>query len=243
VQRLLEIETYRTLALLALPHAREAAPVLGRAERGLAEVADALAHDGAPGDQAADREAERALLDRLARLAAEVERLSARTSYRFDAAAAYAALVAKRVDELREERLGGLRCYGEFMDRQLRPAMRTCEAVAARQERLSRRLARACQLLRARVEMTLREQNRDLLHSMDRRANLQLRLQETVEGLSVFAISYYAVSLIGHMTGALARAGGQAWPGWLTEAGAGLGVPVMLGVVWLGMRRMHHRLR
>jgi uncharacterized membrane-anchored protein len=242
VQRLLEIETYRTMALLGLPHAREAVPVLGRVERGLAEVSDTLAHGPASGDDA-DRAAERALLDRLAGLAAEAERLSARTSYRFDAAAAYAALVARRVGELREERLDGLRSYGEFMERQLQPAIRTCEAVSARQERLSRRLARACQLLRARVEMTLQEQNRDLLHSLDRRANLQLRLQETVEGLSVFAISYYAVSLIGHMAGPLTLMGGQAWPRWLTEVGAAVSVPIVLGLVWLAMRRMRHRLR
>ena len=137
----------------------------------------------------------------------------------------------------------GLRSYGEFMERQLLPAVRTCETVAARQEALSRRLTRACHLLRARVEMTLQEQNRDLLRSMDRRANLQLRLQETVEGLSVVAISYYAFSLIGYMTGAVARVSGQAWPGWLTEVGAAVGVPIVVGVAWLAMHRIRHRLR
>jgi uncharacterized membrane-anchored protein len=242
VQRLLEIETYRTMALLGLPHAREAVPLLGWVERGLAEISEALAHDPPSGDDA-DRATERALLDRLAGLSAEAERLSAQTTYRFDAAAAYAALVARRVGELHEERLDGLRSYGEFMERQLQPAIHTCEAVSARQDRLSRRLARVCQLLRARVEMTLQEQNHDLLHSLDRRANLQLRLQETVEGLSVFAISYYAVSLIGHMSGPLTLMSGQAWPKWLTEVGAAVSVPIVLGFVWLAMRRMRHRLR
>jgi uncharacterized membrane-anchored protein len=240
VQRLLEIETYRTLALLGLPHAREAAPLLGEVERGLGEVTTALACGNAPEDTSIDHEQERGLLNRLAGLSAEVERLSARTSYRFGAASAYAALVTRRIRELREERLSGLQTYGEFMERQLQPAIRTCESVAARQEALARRLTRACQLLRARVELTLQEQNRDLLHSMDQRANLQLRLQETVEGLSVVAISYYVISLIGHMIDPLAGASGRPWLG---EVGAGVAVPVVVGVVWLGIRRMRLRLR
>ncbi|MGB1035286.1 MAG: DUF3422 family protein, partial [Primorskyibacter sp.] len=64
-------------------------------------------------------------------------------------------------------------------------------------------------------------------------ADMQLRLQETVEGLSVVAISYYAVSLAGYL---------------LYPLGAGLGLskgalmalvalPVM-GMVWWMVRRI-----
>ena len=125
------------------------------------------------------------------------------------------------------------------MERQLKPAIRTCQSVGARQEVLARRLARACQLLRARIEVTLQEQNRDLLHSMDQRAHLQLRLQETVEGLSVVAISYYAIELIGYVIDALAGASGRPWLG---EVGAGVAVPIVVAIVWIGIRRIRHRL-
>lgn len=234
VQRLLEIETYRTMALLGLPQAREATPLLADVERELAGITAALAPPPGSGRAAPDHGAERGLLDRLASLAAEVERLSAQTSYRFGATGAYAALVGRRIAELREERLSGLQTLAEFMERRLQPALRTCEAVATRQESLSRRLTRTAQLLRTRIEMTLQEQNRDLLRSMNRRARLQLRLQETVEGLSVVAISYYAVALIGHVVEALA---GDGRP-WLVRTVPGIAVPVVLGVVWVGMRRM-----
>ena len=239
VQRLLEIETYRTMALLGLPHAREAAPLLAEAEHRLGEITTALASNS-PAAGGINGKTDRALLDRLAGVSAQVERLSSQTSYRFSAASAYAALVSRRIRELREERLSGLQTYGEFMERQLQPAIRTCESVAARQDMLARRLARACQLLRARIEVTLQEQNRGLLQSMDQRAHVQLRLQETVEGLSVVAISYYAIALIGHVIDALAGASGRPWLG---EVGAGVAVPIVVAIVWIGIRRIRHRLR
>jgi uncharacterized membrane-anchored protein len=76
--------------------------------------------------------------------------------------------------------------------------MNTCSAVAARQEALSDRVSRATQFLATRVDLTRERQNQALLASMDRRASLQLRLQETVEGLSVAAVTYYVVGLIGY---------------------------------------------
>jgi uncharacterized membrane-anchored protein len=233
------------MALLALPQAREAAPQLRELELGLGEVTAALAQGNAESEEI-DRDKERAVLDRLAGLSAEVERLSSQTSYRFGAASAYAALVTRRISELREERLSpaqtygeaGLQTYGEFMERQLLPAIRTCESVAERQEALAWKIMRACHLLRARIEVTLQEQNVELLHSMDQRADQQLRLQETVEGLSVIAISYYAISLIGHVIDALAGVSGRAWLG---EIGAGLAVPLVLGIAWVWLRRMRRR--
>src|SRR3546814_8262212 len=84
------------------------------------------------------------------------------------------------------------------MDRRLAPAMRTCESAAGRLETLASRVGRASNLLRTRVDIELEAQNRDVLMSMNRRARLQLRLQETVEGLSVVAISYYVVGLVGY---------------------------------------------
>jgi uncharacterized membrane-anchored protein len=60
---------------------------------------------------------------------------------------------------------------------------------------MAERAQRAAELLRTRVDVERSAQNQKLLESMDKRADLQLRLQRTVEGLSVVAISYYAVNL------------------------------------------------
>lgn len=232
VQRLLEIETYRMMALLALPPARRAAPEIARIENELAAAMTGMAAGASSGD-------DHALLDRLTRLAADIESLSSASSYRFGAAHAYHALIERRVSELREERIEGLQTIGEFMDRRLRPAMHTCQSVAERQESLSQRVARASNLLRTRVDVALEGQNRDLLASMDRRARLQLRLQQTVEGLSVVAISYYLLGLIGY---ALKSARGFHLP-VDPETVPGLTLPVVAGLVWWGVHRFKRRLK
>jgi uncharacterized membrane-anchored protein len=139
------------------------------------------------------------LLDRLTLLHADVVREHTATQFRFSAARAYADLVALRISELREERIEGLQPFAEFTDRRLAPAMRTCEAVAKRLDTVSERVSRATQMLSTRVAISREKQNQELLESMDRRAKLQLRLQETVEGLSIAAITYYIVGLIGYL--------------------------------------------
>lgn len=231
IQRLLEIQTYCMMALLALPLAREIGPAVSRMERELAEVAQTLPTADGLDD-------EHALLKRLSALAAEVEGLAARTPYRFGAARAYHALVDRRIAELREQRIEGQQTIGEFMDRRLAPAMRTCETMQRRIDSLSERVARASEMLRTRVDVTLAAQNRNLLESMDRRAKLQLQLTRTVEGLSVAAITYYAVGLFGYVIQGAAAAGLHL----PKEIVLGIGVPAFAAVAWLGLRRLHRTL-
>lgn len=232
VQRLLEIETYRMMALLALPVAREAGAEVTEADQTLAELTARLARDEGPED-------EHELLNRLSRLAAEIERIAAATNYRFGAARAYYALVQRRIEEVREQRIEGRPTVKEFMERRLAPAMRTCESVQNRLQILSRGVSRAADLLRTRVDVALEQQNRDLLASMDRRAKLQLRLQQTVEGLSVVVLSYYSVSLVGYALKALKSTGLPINADLLT----GLSIPVVVGIVWWGIRRLHHSIQ
>jgi uncharacterized membrane-anchored protein len=188
VQRLLEIDTYRILALMALPVARELGPFLTKREQELAQITETLA-----ASRAAD---EGALLERLTRLEAEIDSREEQKHYRFGAAAAYYDLVKRRIGELREGRLEGLQTFQGFMERRLAPAMNTCRAISTRQQSLQERVARATQLLSTRIDMTREQQNQALLESMNKRAALQLRLQSTVEGLSVAAVTYYVVGLV-----------------------------------------------
>ncbi len=231
VQRLLEIETYRMTAMLAFPVAKAVGELLSRAEAELADLMDLMGSASSPQD-------ERAVLGRLTRLAAEVERSVARTTFRFGAGAAYYRLVSHRVEELRERRIQGFPTIEEFMERRLAPAIDTCATIARRQEDLSSRIARNSQLLRTRVDIELQRQNGELLAQMNRRAKLQLRLQETVEGLSVVAITYYGSQLVQYLA-----KGAKHWLEPLTpEAITAVSIPVIAGIVALGLRRMRRAL-
>ena len=241
VQRLIEIETYRMAALLSFPVARATLPQLNKAEQLLVEMTQEIASESEnPHSLQADDglETDRRLLGRLTDLAADVENTSAQTRVRFTAAEAYFDLVQKRIDELKEQRTSGMQSLAEFMTRRLGPAMKTCAWTARRQQELSERISRATQLLRTRVEIEREAQNQALLSSMDSRAKLQLRLQETVEGLSIVAITYYSVSLIGYVAKALKAAGLHVDP----ELCIGIGIPLVAGAAYWSMKAMRKRL-
>lgn len=233
-KRILDINCYRALALLGLPLAREVSPPLSEADRRLALVASRMTTRGTP----ASPGFEGGLLEELTSLATEIEAITARTTYRFDAARAYYGMVQQRLEQLRQQRIEGLQTFSEFLDARLAPAIATCEATQHRQSDLAERAARLTSLLRARVEVSLQEQNRRLLESMDRRAQLQLRLQETVEGLSVMAIGYYGVGLIGYALKGLEKAG---LPLDAT-LGMAIALPFVIGFTWLVLRRIKRRL-
>ena len=225
VQRLLEIDTYRMMALLALPIAKQLDPHVRESETELVEITASLTSDS---------DGESALLDRLTLLQAEIEKHHAENHYRFGAAAAYFKLVERRISELREERIRGLQTFREFTERRLVPAMETCHTVAERQESLSTRVARTTQLLSTRVDMARREQNQNVLKSMNRRAELQLRLQSTVEGLSVAAITYYIVGLIGY-----AVKGIEAFGVYINSTAlTAISIPVVVVLVATGVRNI-----
>jgi uncharacterized membrane-anchored protein len=243
VQRLLEIETYRMMALLGLPHAQQATPVLNAIEDELAALTVAMVgmDEGTPNAASTARlqhaDDEQGLLRQITGLAARMEKLSLDNSYRFSASQAYFRLVHARIEELREVRMDGLPTIGEFMDRRLAPAMNTCASIARRQEALAERIANTNDLLRTRVGIVQEQQNRKILQSMNARAAQQLRLQQAVEGLSVVAISYYLAGLFSY-AGKAAKAAG--WP-VNPDIATGILIPLIAIGVWVGLRRFHKR--
>jgi uncharacterized membrane-anchored protein len=228
-QRLLELETYRLMALRGLPVAKLVGTQLGQSEKELADIIETLEHKGG-NDQA--------LLSRLVGLAAAVERLTAENAYRFSATAAYDKLVTERIAELRESPISGTQTIGDFMKRRLSPAMATVASSAQRLASLSERISRASALLRTRVDIATEEQNRMLLEKLTKGQEMQLRLQTTVEGLSIAAISYYVVSLLLYAGKAAKAAGLNVHP----ELLAGSLIPVVLWLVWSATRRIHAKL-
>ncbi len=232
VQRILELETYRTLALLGLPEARRLAPSISHIEGRLAEITDEMR-------RAAELVDNHRLLDELTALAAELEAGAAASLFRFGASRAYDEIVHLRLQTIGERKVGGLPTWSSFLARRMAPAMRTCITTEERQASLSQKLARTANLLRTRVEVEVQQQNRDLLKSMNERTRMQLRLQATVEGLSVAAISYYVVSLCGYLIKAAHDAGILRFD---VSYATALVVPlVVVGVWWLArrIRRSH----
>ncbi len=190
VQRLCEIETYKSMSMLGLARVRDLGSRMGDLDRRLSALMTEMTTAISKPDET---------LKGLLGISAELESVIAQSSFRFGATRAYAALVDQRIAVLREERWDGRQTFGEFMQRRFEPSMRTVEATEKRLHEMAERAIRAGNLLRTRVDVERSAQNQDLLASMDRRADLQLRLQRTVEGLSVVAISYYAVNLVANM--------------------------------------------
>ncbi len=227
LQRLFEIEVYRMMALLALPIARRQSPRIVAIEKALAQLTDGIARDGGNDEE---------LLQELTRLAAEVESGLAASQFRFGACRAYDALVRMRIGELRERRIPGIPPIEEFMARRFTPAVATCATVSQRLHDLSERVAQASALLSTRVDIMRERQNQALLGSMDRRAKLQLRLQQTVEGLSVAAIVYYVAGVTGYLAKAAKAFGLHVEPDRIV----GVAIPV---VALLVIREVRHARR
>ena len=228
VQRLCEIETYKTMAMLGLPRARGLSSELGRMDTELSALVGALREGRAEVEET---------LGGLLTIGSDLETMLARSSFRFGATGAYEALVNQRIAILREERLGGRQTLSEFMMRRFDPAMRTCRATERRMEALAERAKRAGDLLSTRVNVDRAEQNAALLRSMDARAAAQLRLQHTVEGLSVVAISYYALGLVSAFLYPFGARFGLS-----KETIAAIAVLPVLGLVWLALRRIRRGL-
>ncbi|WP_425038015.1 DUF3422 family protein [Primorskyibacter sp. S187A] len=226
LQRLAEIETYKALSMLGFAEARRLSPEISQLDARLSQLmSDMTDRDG-------DTEATlRALLE----ISTELEALSAAASFRFAATKAYEAIVEQRIEVLRESQFNGRQTFREFMTRRYDPAMRTVASTETRIKSMADRAMRAGELLRTSVEVTRSAQNQQLLESMNKRADMQLRLQKTVEGLSVVAISYYAVSLAGYLLYPVADAIDVS-RGLLLAA---VTLPVV-GLVWLAVRRIRH---
>ena len=228
-QRVLEVETYRLMALRGLPVTKNLSTMLSAAESQLADLTGSLERKG---------ETDQALLDSLVALAASIERATAEHGFRFSATRAYDTLVSQRLVELRERPISGTQTLGEFMQRRLSPAMATVQATEKRLASLAERVSRTSALLRTRVDIATEAQNQMLLEKLTKGQALQLRLQSTVEGLSIAAISYYVVSLVFYGAKALNKLGLPFNP----EVLAGVSIPFVLFGTWKTVQKIHARI-
>ncbi|MBL4763816.1 MAG: DUF3422 domain-containing protein [Colwellia sp.] len=230
VQQLLQLDTYRLMATLGLPLAQAINSELSQLDIQLQQVTTYIAF----GTEKSDRE----LLTQVSKIAAKVEDFRSQSTYRFSATNAYYDVALQRMEELKEEEIPGYMTLQEFLMRRITPAVKTCQTASNHLEDISRRVTRASDLLRTRVEMVLQEQNQTLLKSMNHRAHVQMRLQQTVEGLSVAAISYYGMQLFETMLTSLPTLGIE----YNHELVSGFAVPIVIAIVFVGTRLVHRRL-
>jgi uncharacterized membrane-anchored protein len=231
LQRILEVESYRLQAIAALPLAREMMFGLSQLERDIEPMMLALTQS----DQHAEYPE---LLTKLSNMAAKIEHLAADSSYRFAAARAYSQIVEQRLTDLREDLSVTQSRYSVFVLKSLLPAMRTCEAAERRIDELAKRVSRAINLLNSMVDMIQTRQTHDMLETMNRNSQMQIRLQQAVEGFSIFVISYYAIGLAHYSLEALAQLGYGVDPTLIT----GIAAPVVLALVWLNVRWLRRKL-
>jgi len=225
LQRLQELGNYRNMALLGLSRAHEADVELSALELRLADLTREVAANSGGDDD---------LFQHLSILSANLARLTADTRYRMSATSAYARIVSERLEGLNPQRVPGYQSLIDFTERRLLPAVRTCETFTKRLEDLSERASGVSSLIRTRIETTLSQQSTDLLRSMNQRTQMQLRLQQTVEGLSVLAISYYAIGIIGYIL----KPAMHYAPGFDSSNALGMAAPAIVLVVWYCIRRL-----
>lgn len=232
LQRVMELETYRMLAMMGLATTKSYGAVLNKMDNAL----NALTQDISATIESPNADM-RGLLSKLSVISATLEKTSAETGFRMSATKAYRDLFMARLHGLQLSYLEGHQGLVGFTDRRMMPAMQTCEAFSKRLERTTARASRAGQLIQTETESKIQEQNRDLLMSMDRRASTQIKLQQAVEGFSIAALTYYGVGLVGHLVAGLP----------LAELGLdativkALAVPIIGITVWTLVRRASRR--
>lgn len=229
LQRLQELGNYRNLALLGLPVAREGWKALDHIEAALGEMSRDVARPEVSDDR---------LLEEVTRLSMELISQAAASDYRMGATEAYARIVEERLADLNIRPCPGYLSLADFTQRRFLPAVRTCAAHRRRAEQLAQRTAQFVSLFRSRVETRIENQNGRLLASMERSATRQLRMQQLVEGLSVVAVSYYALGLLTKVLEGVEAVE----PGVHSHLLAALLVPFVLAAVWLGLHHMKRRI-
>lgn len=226
LQMVLEIETYRTLAVMGMDGIRAAHPTLQR-------VANELPN-GDSGDS--DHSDMMRTLSILSDQESELHEIWENLAWRIGANKAYHDLVFERLIQLRahgRDESVGIR---HFLKRRLTPAIATADTVMRRRSELADQIDDRAQLLRTQLQLNLQSQTRDLLASLDKSAVRQLRLQSAVEGLSTVAIAYYAVGLISPTIEPFVDPQYKEW----VKAGI---APVVIGIVWITMVRIRNRFK
>jgi uncharacterized membrane-anchored protein len=229
LRRLFEIDTYRVMTLLGLPLARTLSPEVRAAERELTGLIERLS-------DATSTEAVQASLAALHALSVRSGQIGERLTYRFAASKAYGEVLDSRLRALAEVPTSKGSSLSRHVGNRVDPALATCTALETRLRVLSEKIERGVGLLDARIGLDLQIQNRAVLETIARTAQSQFRLQRTVEGLSVIAITYYLLGILGYVL-----AGPVEWMHLDKVIVLSLAAPIALISVWLVIRAVRRR--
>jgi uncharacterized membrane-anchored protein len=201
IRRLFEIENYYHLILLPLEAYRTHVGPLQAMEERIAtrsrQIATALSGPDS------GLEDEHRWLVSLTTEMAELTHLSERLRHSFSAAESYYAILEERLRWLREQTGEGFQTLGEFLTARVAPAVRNYRNFSERVHALTLQLTSMGNVLRTRVNLSMEHQSLATMRAMDRRFELQLNLQFTVEGLSIIVLSYYLTGLSSYALKAL----------------------------------------
>jgi len=228
--RILEMEIYRMLALLALPEARKLLNELPEANQRLTALTGAISDGGGADDER--------LMQDLTSLAAYVENLVASNYKRFASTNIYFDLVFRRLDELHEQNIDAMPSIGGMLSRRLEPARMTCDSVFRWLDQMANRVSQASQLLRTRIDVQHEKHNQEMLAAMNRRFQLQLRLQQAAELLSIAIFTYYTVNLLDYVVQELAFIVGKPLDSLLVKA---ISAPLLALGAFLFIRRLRSK--
>ncbi|WP_114563138.1 DUF3422 family protein [Ephemeroptericola cinctiostellae] len=228
VTRLLEIENYRIMALIPLEAARAVSRSLAGMDAHLAQLLNQLT-------QTSDEPVQRELLAQLLEIAKNIEHHRNQLSARFNASQAYYDLVQFSYGKLYEENFGTLQRLQTFIERRLGPAIRTCTSVKLRLEDISQRVDRIAELLQTEINLQIQVQNTAMLSGMHQSTRMQLKMQKTVESISIVALTYYALGVLGYLFAGIVPSE------YKTMVMTILVIPVA-GLIWHMQRKLIHQL-
>lgn len=223
-RRLLEVETYRTMALLGLPLARSASPELRVIENELTALMEGLS-------EAVTLPAVQAALTQLHALLVRSGQMTERLDYRFAASHAYGDVLRMRLAGLRESGTTRGSTLTHYIGNRVDPGLATCRAMEKRLNVVSGKIERAIAMLDVRIGVDMQVQNAAVLDRIAATARSQFLLQRTVEGLSTIAISYYLLGIVSY-----AMAGPLGWLHWDKTMTLSIAAPFVVLVVWLMAR-------
>lgn len=223
-RRLLEIETYRTMALLGLPLARSASPQLRTIELELTALVESLSGATTPA-------AVQAALAALHALSVRSGQLSERLGYRFAAGNAYGDILRARLGGLHEAGTRHGSTLTQYIGNRVEPGLATCRAMEKRLAVVAGKIERAIGLLNVRNGVDMQVQNAAVLDNIAQTARSQFLLQRTVEGLSTIAISYYLLGILSY-----ALAGPLEHLHWEKTMSLSIAAPFVIAGVWLMVR-------
>lgn len=229
VQRLIEVETYRVMALIGLPVARRLASSLTDVEMRLKEIVLCMENIHTSGLS------DKSVFNELLTLSEQLGAQRIQTRYRFAASQAYFNIVEARLNMLYELPNSPLQTISGFLRSRLEPAQSTIHSVERRLQALTDDITHALTLLRTRIEINIHQSNQDLLQSMDNRHHQQFLISQAVEGLSSIAITYYAIGLLSYFFKFLEKTG---WVPYSYVVLTAASIPVTLLVVWWSIHQV-----